>query len=156
MPTYTVTTANIALSPEQKARIASAITAAHGTHTGAPGYFAQVIFAAVAAGDHFIGGKLNKAPHVYILGIIRADRTDETKRALMEQILREARQIAGVGAEDIWAGHCGRADDRAWPLPATPRRGSRMAKGHHGAEARGIDARRCRGLTAQPALRLRT
>jgi len=102
MPTYTVTTANIALSPEQKARIASAITAAHGTHTGAPGYFAQVIFAAVAAGDHFIGGKLNKAPHVYILGIIRADRTDETKRALMEQILREARQIAGVGAEDIW------------------------------------------------------
>ncbi len=54
MPTYTVATANIALSPEQKAMIASAITAAHNTHTGAPGYFAQVIFAAVAAGDHFI------------------------------------------------------------------------------------------------------
>ena len=102
MPTYTVATANIALSPEQKARIASAITAAHGTHTGAPGYFAQVIFAAVAAGDHFIGGKPNTAPHVYILGIIRAGRTDETECALMEQILREARQIAGVGAEDIW------------------------------------------------------
>ena len=64
MPTYTVATANIALSPEQKAMIASAITAAHNTHTGAPGYFAQVIFAAVAAGDHFIGGKPNTGPHV--------------------------------------------------------------------------------------------
>jgi len=102
MPTYTVTTANIALSPEQKARIASAITAAHGTHTGAPGYFAQVIFAAVAAGDHFIGGKPNKTPHLYILGLIRAGSTDETKRVFMEQILIQAQQIAGVGAEDVW------------------------------------------------------
>lgn len=102
MPTYTVTTANIALSPEQKSRIAAAITAAHHTHTGAPGYFAQVIFAAIEAGDHFIGGQRNTTPQVYIHGLIRAGRTDETKHALMEQILREARQTAGVGAEDVW------------------------------------------------------
>jgi phenylpyruvate tautomerase PptA (4-oxalocrotonate tautomerase family) len=91
MPTCTVTTANTALSPEQKSRMASAITAAHNTYTGAPGYFAQVIFAEVPAGDHFIGGKRNTTPHVYIFGVIRACRTDETKRALMEQFLREAR-----------------------------------------------------------------
>ncbi|MGD0334079.1 MAG: tautomerase family protein [Xanthobacteraceae bacterium] len=102
MPTYTVTTANIALSPEEKSRIASAITAAHNTHTGAPSYFAQVIFAAIAAGDHFIGGQRNTTPQVYIHGLIRAGRTDETKRTLMAQILRKARQIAGVGAEDVW------------------------------------------------------
>jgi phenylpyruvate tautomerase PptA (4-oxalocrotonate tautomerase family) len=102
MPTYTVTTANIALSPEQKSKKASATTAAHNTHTDAPGYFTQVIFAEVPAGDYFIGGKRNTTPHVCILGVIRAGRTDETKRALMEQILREARQIAGVGAEDVW------------------------------------------------------
>jgi uncharacterized membrane protein len=41
MPTYSVTTANIALSQDQKSGIASAITAAHSAHTGPPSYFAQ-------------------------------------------------------------------------------------------------------------------
>jgi hypothetical protein len=41
MPTYSVTTANVALSQDQKSGIASAITAAHSAHTGPPSYFAQ-------------------------------------------------------------------------------------------------------------------
>ena len=75
MPTYTVTTANIALSQEQKSGIASAITAAHNSQTGAPGYFAQVIFSEVGSGSHFIGGEPNNSPRVYILGLIRARRS---------------------------------------------------------------------------------
>jgi phenylpyruvate tautomerase PptA (4-oxalocrotonate tautomerase family) len=64
MPTYSVTTANIALSQDQKSGIASAITAAHSAHTGAPSYFAQFFFNEVSSGSHFIGGKPNKSPHV--------------------------------------------------------------------------------------------
>jgi len=102
MPTYTVTTANIVLSPEQKAKIAAAITQAHHTHTGAPGYFAQVIFTEIAAGSHFLGGKPNAAPHVYVLGLIRGGRTEDLKQRLMVQILEQAAAIAGVNTEDVW------------------------------------------------------
>ena len=102
MPTYSVTTANIALSQDQKSGIASAITAAHNAHTGAPGYFAQVFFSEVGSGSHFVGGKPNKSPHVYVLALIRAGRSDEAKRRLMEQILEQAKDIAGVKTEDVW------------------------------------------------------
>lgn len=102
MPTYPVTTANIALSQDQKSGIASAITAAHSAHTGAPGYFAQVFFSEVGSGSHFVGGKPNKSPHVYVFGLIRTGRSDEAKRRLMEQILAQAKDIAGVKTEDVW------------------------------------------------------
>ena len=102
MPTYTVTTANITLSQNQKSGIASAITAAHNSHTGAPGYFAQVFFSEVGSGSHFVGGKPNKSPHVYVLGLIRAGRSEKAKRRLMEQILAQAKDISGVKTEDVW------------------------------------------------------
>ncbi|WP_288351979.1 tautomerase family protein [uncultured Marinobacter sp.] len=44
MPTYTVTVANLSLSQQQKSQIAEAITTAHSTQTGAPRFFAQVLF----------------------------------------------------------------------------------------------------------------
>lgn len=44
MPTYTVTVANLSLSQQQKSKIAEAITTAHSTQTGAPRFFAQVLF----------------------------------------------------------------------------------------------------------------
>jgi phenylpyruvate tautomerase PptA (4-oxalocrotonate tautomerase family) len=102
MPTYTVTSANLTLSAAQKARIAALITEAHNSATGAPGYFAQVIFAEVEAGSHFVGGRPNVTPHLYILGLIRAGRTSEVKRALITKMLEEVRHAAGVGPEDIW------------------------------------------------------
>jgi phenylpyruvate tautomerase PptA (4-oxalocrotonate tautomerase family) len=102
MPTYIVTTANIALSQEQKSGIASVITAAHNSQTGAPGYFAQVIFSEVGSGSHFIGGAPNNSPHVYILGLIRAGRSDEAKRRLVEQILTQTKDIARIKTEDMW------------------------------------------------------
>jgi phenylpyruvate tautomerase PptA (4-oxalocrotonate tautomerase family) len=102
MPTYTVTPANLTLSSEQKAKIAALITEAHSGATGAPSYFAQVIFTPLDAGSHFIGGRPNNTPHLYILGLIRAGRTTEVKRALMSRILDGVHATAGVGAEDVW------------------------------------------------------
>jgi phenylpyruvate tautomerase PptA (4-oxalocrotonate tautomerase family) len=102
MPTYTVTTANLTLSSEQRARIAALITEAHNGSTGAPGYFAQVIFSELGGVSHFIGGQPNKTAHLYILGLMRAGRTKEVKRDLMSRILEGVRAAAGVSPEDVW------------------------------------------------------
>jgi phenylpyruvate tautomerase PptA (4-oxalocrotonate tautomerase family) len=48
VPTYTVTVANLSLTTEQESAIASAITEAHHVNTGAPAFFAQVVFTTIA------------------------------------------------------------------------------------------------------------
>ncbi|WP_336486946.1 tautomerase family protein [Methylobacterium nigriterrae] len=102
MPTYTVRTVNVALSGAQRQQIATAITEAHSTNTGAPGYFAQVFFEAASPGTHFIGGRPNDVPHVFVHGLIRAGRATEQKRGLMDAICARVRMAAGVGPEDVW------------------------------------------------------
>ena len=52
MPTYTVTSANLALTARQEADIAAAITRSHHEATSAPTFFAQVIFNEIAGGKH--------------------------------------------------------------------------------------------------------
>ena len=102
MPTYTVTVANLSLSPQQKSQIAEAITAAHSTQTGAPRFFAQVLFSAANEGEHFVGGRLNTAPQIYVHGLVREGRSIEIKQALMSQMLEEIAQIVEITAEDVW------------------------------------------------------
>ena len=102
MPTYTVRSANCRLSPGQRDAIAAAITEVHQAQTGAPGYLAQVIFDPVADGHHYIGGRPNHAPHVFVHGLIRAGRTATQKRRLMEHLAARVRDAASVGPEDIW------------------------------------------------------
>ena len=102
MPTYTVTVANLSLSPQQKSQIAEAITAAHNAQTGAPRFFAQVLFSAANQGDHFVGGRVNTAPQVYVHGLVREGRSIEIKQALMGQMLEEIAQIADISVEDVW------------------------------------------------------
>lgn len=102
MPTYTVTVANLSLSAQQKSQIAEAITAAHNAHTGAPRFFAQVLFSAANEGDHFVGGRVNTAPQVYVHGLVREGRSIEIKQALMSQMLEEIARIADITSEDVW------------------------------------------------------
>ncbi|WP_338355586.1 tautomerase family protein [uncultured Marinobacter sp.] len=102
MPTYTVTVANLSLTPQQKSQIAEAITAAHNAQTGAPRFFAQVLFYAANEGDHFVGGSVNTAPQVYVHGLVRDGRSIEIKQALMSQILEEIAQILDITGEDVW------------------------------------------------------
>ena len=78
MPTYTVTVANLSLSLQQKSQIAEAITTAHSEQTGAPRFFAQVLFFSTNEGDHFIGGSANKAPQVYVHGLVPVSYTHLT------------------------------------------------------------------------------
>ncbi|SNC65655.1 Phenylpyruvate tautomerase PptA, 4-oxalocrotonate tautomerase family [Marinobacter sp. es.048] len=102
MPTYTVTVANLSLSPQQKSQIAAAITAAHNAQTGAPRFFAQVLFHAANEGEHFVGGRVNTAPQVYVHGLVGEGRSIEIKQALMSQMLEEIAQIVGISDEDVW------------------------------------------------------
>ena len=102
MPTYTVTTANLSLSAGQKGEIAEAITTAHHVATGAPTFFAQVIFRGIDGGEHFIGGKPNVHPHIFIHGMIRAGRGIDVKQKLMSEAAGKVRAVAGVGTEDLW------------------------------------------------------
>lgn len=102
MPTYTVTSANVSLTGAQQSEIAAAITEAHHQNTGAPGFFAQVMFIALPERTHYIGGKLNSTPQIYVHGLIRAGRSVDVKTGLLRRITSNVREIAGVGAEDIW------------------------------------------------------
>jgi len=102
MPTYNVTTVNLMLTKDQKSEVAMAITTAHNKSTGAPGFFAQVIFHDVANGQHFIGGKLNNVSHIFVHGLIRAGRTTDAKSGLMAQIRDSVAKISGSSDEDIW------------------------------------------------------
>ncbi|MGE4527571.1 MAG: tautomerase family protein [Rhodospirillaceae bacterium] len=102
MPTYTVTAANLALTPAQEAAIAAAITQAHHAATGAPPFFAQVRFAPVAEGRHYIGGKPNATPHLFVHGLIRDGRSAEAKTALVQEIAAQAAGIARLSDEDVW------------------------------------------------------
>lgn len=102
MPTYTVTAANLTLSTAQEAALAAAITRAHHDATGAPVFFAQVRFAPVAEERHYIGGKPNAAPHLFIHGLIRDGRSSETKSALVQEIAAQAAAIAQLSPEDVW------------------------------------------------------
>jgi phenylpyruvate tautomerase PptA (4-oxalocrotonate tautomerase family) len=102
MPTYTVTTANFALTPAQQDAIAAAITDAHHSNTRAPGFFAQVLFVALPDQKHYIGGKPCKTPHIFVHGLIRAGRSADVKAGLIQDITTRVRETAGVGAEDVW------------------------------------------------------
>jgi phenylpyruvate tautomerase PptA (4-oxalocrotonate tautomerase family) len=102
MPTYRVTSANLALTTAQEAAIAAAITRSHHEATGAPAYFAQVIFAGIESGKHYIGGRAYSTPHLFVHGLIRAGRSVDTKAALIKDIAAKVHAIAGIGPEDIW------------------------------------------------------
>ena len=103
MPTYTVTSANLALTTDQEAAIAAAITRSHHETTGAPAYFAQVIFNRIESGKHYIGGKAYRTPHLFVHGLIRAGRSADVKAALVKDIAAKVHAISGITAEDIWS-----------------------------------------------------
>jgi len=102
MPTYTCTAAEGLLDAACKARIAEAITRAHAQVTGAPRHFAQVIFDEVRAGNHFVGGAPLAHEHVFVYGRIRAGRSAVDRRALVERLIADVAQAAGVDAFAVW------------------------------------------------------
>lgn len=102
MPTYSCTAAKGLLSPVRKAAIAKAITLAHAEVTGAPSYFAQVIFQDVNEGDHFIGGVPLAHDHVFVYGRIRAGRSATDRSELIRRLVRDVGEAAGLPSFAVW------------------------------------------------------
>ena len=103
MPTYFCTSANGRLTSEQKKKIASEITRIHAEVTGAPSFFAQVIFNEVKAGDWFMGGVALKHEQIFVYGHIRAGRAavDKTRMIkLMAEAVAAAARIESARA--VW------------------------------------------------------
>jgi len=82
MPTYVCTAAQGLLRAAKKGAIAIAITRTHGEVTGAPAYFAQVIFQDVTEGDHFIGGRQIDYEHSIVLCWMIKGGLERTKVAI--------------------------------------------------------------------------
>jgi phenylpyruvate tautomerase PptA (4-oxalocrotonate tautomerase family) len=96
MPTYYCSSAHGRLSAEQKGRIAGEITRIHAEVTGAPSYFAQVIFTEVMPGDWFMGGVPVKHDHIFVYGHIRAGRAAVDKTRMIKLMAEALAQAAGV------------------------------------------------------------
>lgn len=102
MPTYTCTAARGLLNAAQKSAIAAAITGAHAEVTGAPAYFAQVIFQDVNEGDHFIGGQPLGHDHIFVHGCIRGGRSGADRRALIKRLVEVVAVAAGAETFSVW------------------------------------------------------
>jgi len=103
MPTYYVATAVERLSGAERHEIAAAITRLHSEVTGAPAFFAQVIFTEIAPGNHFMGGTLASADAVYVHGHVRAGRSTAQKRELLIRIVDAVGASTRIPKRFIWA-----------------------------------------------------
>jgi phenylpyruvate tautomerase PptA (4-oxalocrotonate tautomerase family) len=100
MPSYTVSVPDGLLSASQKQQIAELVTRAHNAATGAPFYFAQVIFNEVKPGNYFLGGGILEGNQIFVHGSIRAGRSAEAKSKLMSQIVDGLVPVVGRG--NVW------------------------------------------------------
>ncbi|MGY3693345.1 phenylpyruvate tautomerase PptA (4-oxalocrotonate tautomerase family) [Bradyrhizobium sp. USDA 3240] len=103
MPTYTCTSAQGRLSAEQKGRIAGEISRIHAEVTGAPSYFAQVIFSDVTPGNWFMGGVPVAHDHIFVYGDIRAGRAAVDKTRMIKLMADAVGAAAGVDSKRaVW------------------------------------------------------
>jgi len=102
MPTYTVTTSNLALTKSKKKSIAQGITNIHSKTTGANTYFAQVMFHETKKNNHFMGGKLVKDEQIYLHGQIRAGRPKEIKDELIDQLKKLLAKETVLDQSSVW------------------------------------------------------
>ena len=104
MPTYVCTSLDGRLTAEQKRAIAREITNIHSEVTGAPTYFAQVIFNELKPGNWFMGGLQLRHDHIFVHGHIRAGRAADDKARMdhrlyaevSETAMRSANRLGGV------------------------------------------------------------
>jgi phenylpyruvate tautomerase PptA (4-oxalocrotonate tautomerase family) len=96
MPTYVCTTVEGRLSAEQKSAIASEITRIHCDVTGAPGFFAQVIFHDVKPANYFMGGAPLRHDQIFVYGRIRAGRATQDKSRMILQMAKAVGEAAAV------------------------------------------------------------
>lgn len=103
MPTYFVNATHGLLTSGQKKQVAEEITRAHSSATGAQGFFAQVIFNEIPPGNHFMGGVLIETRQVFVHGHIRAGRSEEQKKLLLDDVIESIHKITRLERRYLWA-----------------------------------------------------
>jgi phenylpyruvate tautomerase PptA (4-oxalocrotonate tautomerase family) len=103
MPTYFCTSLEGRLTAEQKREIADAITRVHCEVTGAPSFFAQVIFQEVKPGDYFMGGAPLKHDQLFVYGHIRSGRAAVDKSRMITLMAKAVGDAAKVeDRRSVW------------------------------------------------------
>lgn len=105
MPTYVCSVPRGPLTSAQKQEIANAISRDHSEATGAPKFFVQVVIEEDESAARYLGGTLTN-DHIWIRGDIRAGRTVERRKSLMQAIMKDVAQITGVKEDSIWVYLC--------------------------------------------------
>jgi phenylpyruvate tautomerase PptA (4-oxalocrotonate tautomerase family) len=85
MPTYTCWATADTIGAGDRPKIVEALTEIHHEVAVAPRYFVQVVFNDLAPGSIYIAGQPADTGHVWIRADIRAGRTDEQKKTLLEE-----------------------------------------------------------------------
>src|SRR6516162_1401296 len=102
MPTYVCTIKEGRLSPDQKSRIAGEITRIHCEVTGAPTFFAQVIFEEIKAGNYFMGGVPLAHDQIFVYGRVRAGRSIQDKLKMIKLMAKAVANAARVSMTSVW------------------------------------------------------
>ena len=102
MPTYLCTIPSGLLTHAQKSVVAGEITRVHHEVTGAPGYFAEVIFKEIAEGDWFIGGAPLAGGQFFVHGNIRGGRPPEMRHELITRLASAVGEAAQLPPHAIW------------------------------------------------------
>ena len=106
MPTFVCTVREGQLSPDQKSRIAAEVTRIHSEVTGAPTFFAQVIFEEVKPGNHFMGGVPlvhdQLYDQIFVYGRVRAGRSIQEKLKMIKLMAEAVGEAAGVRKTGVW------------------------------------------------------
>ena len=103
MPTYFCTSRSGRLTSQQKSKIAGEITRIHVEVTGAPGFFAQVIFNEVKPGDWFMGGAPLAHDHIFVYGHIRSGRAAVDKTRMIKRMAEAVALAAQVeSGRAVW------------------------------------------------------
>jgi phenylpyruvate tautomerase PptA (4-oxalocrotonate tautomerase family) len=105
MPTYVCSVPPRLLSEDQKTQIAVAISRRHSEATGAPSFFVQVVIEESESTRRFLGGEPTNT-HIWVRGDIRAGRSEDVRRQLMLDIMRDIGAITSVQEESIWVYLC--------------------------------------------------
>ncbi|WP_018332682.1 tautomerase family protein [Actinomycetospora chiangmaiensis] len=99
MPYYQFTVPTGGATLQHKAEIAAVMTKVHGEVTGAPSSYVQCSFTEVPAGSLFAAGEPVTGPR--LVGLIRAGRSEETRRRLIAEIAEAWTGITGDAVEDL-------------------------------------------------------
>ena len=102
MPTYYCSSSAGLLDAPQKSAIATAITRIHHAVTGAAGFFAQVIFTEIAAGNHFMDGAPLSSSQIFVHGFIRAGRSVADRERLVREIVAATADGSGLPPKSVW------------------------------------------------------